>query len=99
MSFRIENKYKMSLSDQKIFKASLLSKGAKVLYPSRKLKISFLFELILASLKTIPLLVGIKLGFSFNQSILVYVIFSCVGYALFIAKIINTSKNKYLITD
>ena len=70
-----------------------------VLYPSRKLKISFLFELILASLKIIPLLVGIKLGFSFNQSILVYVIFSCVGYALFIAKIINTSKNKYLITD
>jgi|MDTA01.1.fsa_nt_gb hypothetical protein len=37
MSFRIENKYKMSLSDQKIFKDSLLSKGAKVLYPSRKI--------------------------------------------------------------
>ena len=37
MSFRIENKYKMSLSDQKIFKASLLSRGAKVLYPSRKI--------------------------------------------------------------
>ena len=37
MSFRIENKYKMSLSDQKIFKASLLSRGAKVVYPSRKI--------------------------------------------------------------
>ena len=35
MSFRIENKYKMSLSDQKIFKAFLLSRGAKVLYPPR----------------------------------------------------------------
>lgn len=37
MSFRIENKYKMSFSDQKIFKDSLLRKGAKVLYPSREI--------------------------------------------------------------
>ena len=37
MSFRIENKYRMSLSDQKIFKASLLSRGAKILYPTRKI--------------------------------------------------------------
>ena len=37
MSLRIENKYKMTLSDQKIFKASLLKKGAKEIYSPREI--------------------------------------------------------------
>ena len=70
-----------------------------VLYPSRKLKVSFFFQIILTFLKTIPLLIGIKTGLSFNEAILVYVIFSCVGYILYIRKIIKTSKKKYLISN
>ena len=37
MSLRIENKYKMTLSDQKIFKASIIKKGAKEIYPGRQI--------------------------------------------------------------
>ena len=42
MSFRIENKYRMSLSDQKIFKASLLSRGLKSFIPQEKLTVVIL---------------------------------------------------------
>ena len=37
MSLRIEQKYKMTLSDQKIFKTSLIKKGAKEIYSPREI--------------------------------------------------------------
>jgi hypothetical protein len=37
MSFRKENKYRLSLSDQKLLKASLLATGMTSQYPKRKI--------------------------------------------------------------
>ena len=59
-------------------------------YPSRKLKLSFSYQLLLSSLKIIPLLFGIALNFSFNLNLSIYVLASSLGYIL---QIYSMTKN------
>tara|TARA_A100001388_G_scaffold277253_1_gene267636 strand:+ start:9749 stop:11026 length:1278 start_codon:yes stop_codon:yes gene_type:complete len=62
-------------------------------YPSRKLKLSFSFQVLISSLKIIPLLVVVGLDYNFNMSLSIFVLGSCIGYIFQIYSMIKNSIN------
>jgi len=59
-------------------------------YPSRNLKLSFKYQLLLSLMMIIPLFISIKLNLSFNYTLFIYVLSSCIGYLL---QIFSMTKN------